>query len=422
MMQKVTFDFAERIAILAAAVEHGRMQQIIPRTRTFKDLVAASGSPVARLLISLASRGEASAADLAGDTQMSRSSVSMLLSDLRETRVVLDVERRQNGMGRPTQMHALNPSIGTAAGVLLGLGEIKISLCDVSHQVLTEERIEIDEEYSPAEAAEAVTTLLRRHCAELGLRVQDLIGVGLAVSAPVAADGSVMFGSILPNWTGVKIGAIFHEHLQCAVHVDNESHCGALSEMTWGAAKGATDFVMFKFDLGTGGAIVLNGALRRGANGCSGEFGHLTVDPQGALCRCGNRGCLETLVGGSHLLNLARDATGRSLSLPDFVKEAKEGNAGFRRLIEDAGSAAGLAVGLIGSALNPPMFLITGGLADADEVFFAPLRASFERHTLCRPSLLPESQRPVIVPGDFLKNDNVLGAAALVLRQVSRVA
>lgn len=397
------------------------MQKPVARPGTFKELVSVPDSPVARMLIALASKGEASAADLVAETQMSRSSVSTLLSDLRASHVVLDVERRQNGIGRPTQMHSLNPAIGTAAGVLLGLGEIRVSLCDVSHQVLADERIEIDEDYSPGDAAQAVAGILRSQCAEIGLRVSDLVGVGLAVSAPVAADGSVMFGSILPNWSGVKIGDVFQRHLGCAIHVDNESHCGALSEMTWGAARDATDFVMFKFDLGTGGAVVIDGALRRGANGCGGEFGHLTIQPDGALCRCGNRGCLETLVGGSRLLQLAHDATGRTLSLPDFVIEARNGHVGFRRLIEDAGRTAGMAVGLIGSALNPPMYLITGGLAGAGDIFLEPLRAAFERHTLCRPSLLPESQRPKILPGDFLKNDNVLGAAALVLRQLSRV-
>jgi predicted NBD/HSP70 family sugar kinase len=398
------------------------MQKPLPRPMSFKELVATPGSPSARIVTAFASRGEASAADLASDAQMSRSSVSAILSDLREAGVVLDVERRQGGMGRPTQLHMLNPAIGTCAGVLLGLGEIRISLCDVSHRVLTDERLVIHEDYSPDDAAEAVAATLQAHTKAIGLSTEDLIGIGLAVSAPVAADGSVMFGSILPSWRGVPIGSVFQRRLGCPVHVDNESHCGALSEMTWGAARGEPDFVMFKFDLGTGGAIVMDGILRRGANGCGGEFGHLTIDPLGALCKCGNRGCLETVVGGSHLLQLALEATGHHLTLPEFVKEARSGHVGFRRLVEDAGSAAGLALGMIGSALNPPLFLITGGLAQAGDLFLDPMRAAFERHTLCRPSLLAEQDRTRILPGQFLSNDNVLGAAALVLRQVSRVA
>lgn len=398
------------------------MPKPAPRPALLKELVATPTSPVARLVIALATRGEASAADLAADTRMSRASVSTILAELRETQVVLDVDRRQSGMGRPTQLHMLNPSIGISAGVLLGLGEIRVSLCDVSHQVLTDERVVIHEDYTPQEAADTVALTLRAHAAALGIAVQDLIGVGLAVSAPVAADGAVMFGSILPSWSGVKVGEVFHKHLGCPVHVDNESHCGALSEMTWGAARNEPDFVMFKFDLGTGGAIVLDGILRRGANGCGAEFGHLTINPAGALCRCGNRGCLETVVGGSHLLQLALESTGQALTLPEFVKEARAGHAGFRRLIEDAGSTAGLALGLVGTALNPPLFLITGGLAQAEDMFLTPMRAAYERHTLCRPSLLPEASRTRILPGQFLGNDNVLGAAALVLRQLSRVA
>ncbi len=398
------------------------MNVSLPPTRSFKDILATPNSPVARIITALASRGEASAADLAADTQMSRSSISTILGDLRDGRIVLDVDRRQTGMGRPTQLHLLNPAVGTCAGVLLGLGEIRVSLCDVSHQVLTDERVVIHQDYTPEDAAEVVSTVLRSHAETLGMDVGALIGVGLAVSAPVAPDGAVMFGSILPSWSGIRVGEVFHRRLDCPIHVDNESHCGALSEMTWGAARGESDFVMFKFDLGTGGAVVIDGILRRGANGCGGEFGHLTIDPRGALCRCGSRGCLETVVGGSQLLHLAAEATGQTLTLAEFVQHARDGHAGYRRLIEDAGAAAGLGLGLIGSALNPPLFLITGGLAQADEMFFAPMRAAFERHTLCRPSLLPEDQRPRILPGRFLGNDNVLGAAALVLRQLSRVA
>jgi predicted NBD/HSP70 family sugar kinase len=197
---------------------------------------------------------------------------------------------------------------------------------------------------------------------------------------------------------------------------------GALYEMTWGEAKGEADFVMFKFDLGSGGAVVMDGRIRRGANGFGGELGHMTIDPRGALCRCGNRGCLDTFTGGALLLQQAQRATGQSLTLSQFVNEAQAGHLGYRRLIEDAAEHAGIGLGIIGSALNPPMFLITGGLARAGDLFLAPMRASYDRHTLSRQSLLPEGQQTRIFAGSSPDNDNVLGAAALVLRQVAQVA
>ena len=397
--------------------------QPIPTLRPdFRDLVEDQTSPVAKMVLALARRGEATATELAGDVAMARSSVSALLTDLRQKNVVLETDRRQSGVGRPTTMHSLHPELGTAAGVLLGLGEIRLSLCDVTHTVLTDETFLIDAAYTPEDALTLVHGALIRHCASLGKTVSSLIGVGLAVSAPVTKEGVVLFSSSLPGWSGVEIGSAFARRLGCPVHVENESHCGALAEMIWGAAKGEPDFAMFKFDLGVGGAVVIDGVLRRGANGCGGEFGHLTLDPKGPLCGCGNRGCLSTYTSGSHILLAVGKKSGRPLALADFVKEAREGNRSYRRLLEDAAEMAGHGVAMIGTALNPPLFLITGGLAQAGPLFLDPLRESYVKNTFCKQSALLPEQRTRIEPGFFLGNDNVLGAAALVLRQLSRTA
>jgi predicted NBD/HSP70 family sugar kinase len=156
--------------------------------------------------------------------------------------------------------------------VLLGLVEIHITLCDAARHVLSEDHIHLTESYTPTDAADVVAPILHRHCADRGITVSELAGLGLAVSAPVSRDGTVLFGSLLRAWNGVRIGQLFHDRLGSLVHVDNESHCGALYEMTWGAAKGEANFVKFKFDLGTGGAVVLDGEIRRGANGFGGEL------------------------------------------------------------------------------------------------------------------------------------------------------
>lgn len=394
------------------------MPSHLPRYRDLADPDTALG----RVLIAIAVRGQASAAELVADTGLARSSMSSLLTELRQSGAVLDAMRPQTGVGRPTLVHAPNPDIGICAGVLLGLGEIRVMLCDAARQTRADDHVFLNVGYSPAESAEVVRGILTRQCERLGLAIADLVGVGLAVSAPVSLDGTVLFGSILPTWNGVRLGDVFHGVLGCPIHIDNESHCGALFEMIWGNARGERDFVMFKFDLGTGGAIVMDGAIRRGANGFGGELGHITIDPRGALCRCGNRGCLDTFTGGNQLIAEAARTLGHGLPLADFVAEARAGHLGHRRLIEDAGEYAGIGLGIIGSALNPPMFLITGGLALAGELFLAPMRASYDRHTLCRQSLLPEGQKTRIVTGSFPANDNVLGAAALVLRRIARVA
>jgi len=231
-----------------------------------------------------------------------------------------------------------------------------------------------------------------------------------------------MPGSILPTWGGTDLAEVFGPGLGCPVHADNESHCGALAEMTWGVAVGEPDFVLIKFDLGIGGAIVADGRLQRGLNGGAAEFGHLTLEPRGALCRCGNRGCLETIAGAPTLLRMAHESTGDALTLDQFIERALAGNLGFRRLIEDAAGVSGWAVGLLGTTLNTPLFVIAGAMAKAGDLFLGPLERSYERHTLCKSILLPPDRRPRFATARFLSNDTVLGAVALVLHQQSRIA
>lgn len=384
----------------------------------FHSLIAQADAPAARLLRALARRGEATAAELVGETGLSRSAVSTALGDLRAARVVLDIDTRQAGMGRPTLLHGLNPGLGICAGVLLGLDEIRLSLCDVTHAVLTDESLPMPRDYAPEAAAETVHAALRRHCAALGGTVEGLVGVGLAVSAPVSPEGVVLSGSILPSWDGVALGPLFAGVLGCPVHAENESNCGAFAEMMWGAARGESDFVLVKLDLGIGGAIVQGGQLLTGVRGAAAEFGHLTMDPRGALCRCGNRGCLETFAGAAALLREAQTVIGRPLDLAEFVQEARRGHPGFRRLLDDAADMAGWGIGLIGTVLNPPLFVICGGLAQAGDPFVARLREGYLRHTV---RLNDQASATRFAIGRYLSNDTVLGGVSLVLRQERRI-
>ncbi|MDR3440270.1 ROK family transcriptional regulator [Telmatospirillum sp.] len=387
-----------------------------------RPLLTGTELPAAKIVRAMSAAGATTAADLNKATGLARSTISQALAELRDGDLIVEIETRSTGMGRPTMLFTLNPQAGRCAGVLLGLDEIRIAVCDTAHAVLSDRSIPIARDYTPADACAVIAAELSSDCRRLGFEVGELLGVGLAVSAPISPAGVVLAGSILPTWDGVDLASVFGSNLHCPVHADNESNCGALAEMTWGAAIGEPDFVLIKFDLGIGGAIVVNGGVQRGFNGSAAEFGHLTLDPRGALCRCGNRGCLETMAGATQLLKLARDTTGHDVSLDSFICEAIEGHVGYRRLIEDAAAIGGWCLGLIGTALNPPLFVIAGGLARTNELFLDRLVQSYERHTLCKSALLPEGQRARFAVGRFLANDTVLGAVALVLHQQSRIA
>lgn len=391
--------------------------------QNINNLFLDQDSPAGRLVRGLAALGAATAGQLVRPTGLGRSTVSTVVSELRDADIVIDVEVKANGFGRPSQLLSLNPASGRCAGVLLGLGEIRIVICDLTHAVLSDVWIPIRRDYTPEEAADQVKASLTAQCASLGLTISDLLGVGLAISAPLSYDGKVLNGDVLPTWGGVDLAEIFSSRIGCPLHAENESHCGALAEMTWGAAVGEKDFVLYKFDLGVGGAIVRDGVVYRGISGAAAEFGHIVLDPQGSLCRCGNRGCVQTFVGGFHLARHAEAFSGQPVTIDQFIERAREGRLGYKRLIEDAAEKAGWGMGITSSILNPPLFIIAGKLATIGKPFLEPLERSFARHTLPLPEHAPGVHAPRFVVARFLGNDDtVMGAVALVLRQHGRIA
>jgi predicted NBD/HSP70 family sugar kinase len=415
-MKKVQRPAPGDIAIPETPVQSGTML-----ADKLRPLLTDPDLPGARIVRAMAITGATTAVELVKATGLARSTISQALAQLRKAGLILDADAPSSGMGRPTVLCSLNPEAGRCAGVLFGLDEIRIAICDMAHSVLSDRSVPIAHDYDPRTALALVQAELGRDCAALGIRIADLLGIGLAISAPVSETGLVMGSSIL-NWAGVDLVELCAHALPCPVHADNESHCGALAEMTWGAAVGEPDFVLIKFDLGIGGAIVCAGSLQRGLHGGAAEFGHLILDPDGDPCPCGNRGCLETRAGASHLLALAAGAGGQEVSLADFIAGAVDGRPDYRQLLATAAERSGWGVGLIGTVLDTPLFIITGGLARTGELFLEPLRQSYERHTLCKSAMLPADRRPRFVLGKFLANDTVLGAVALVLHQQSRIA
>jgi predicted NBD/HSP70 family sugar kinase len=378
-------------------------------------------SPVARVVRALSGHGAVSAAQIARTTGLARSTVSTILGDLKRSSLVVEVETRSPGIGRPALAHSLNPEAGTCLGVLLGRSEVRIVLADVAHNVIADVAIPLERDYRPEKATRTVKQTIDNIYKEHSLPFSGLLGVGFAVSGPIAANGRIMRGSLLPGWYGVDLRSTFEPVLQKPIFADNESNCAALAEMMWGAATGTDDFVLFKLDLSIGGAIVANGKVLTGVAGTAGEFGHMVLDPQGDLCSCGNRGCLELYCSGTTVLSVAERRLARTITMVDFVKAAQAGDIGFQRLLEDAGEAAGRGLAAVGTIINPGLFVISGGLAAAGEILLAPMRSSYAKYTLVKPGDV-EGSAPQFVTGRFLDNDNCMGAVGLVLRHHGRLA
>ena len=166
------------------------------------------------------------------------------------------------------------------------------------------------------------------------------------------------------------------------VHLDNDANLGALAEVTLGAARDARNAVYVMISSGIGAGLIVDGRLYRGGGGMAGEIGHVLVDETGPICRCGNRGCLETFISGPALTDLLRRSRGEVLSVHDIVRLAHGGDTGCQRAIADAGRVLGRVVAAICNIFNPDTVVVGGDLGEAGDVLLDPMREAVGRYAI----------------------------------------
>jgi predicted NBD/HSP70 family sugar kinase len=196
------------------------------------------------------------------------------------------------------------------------------------------------------------------------------------------------------------------------VHLDNDANLGALAEVTLGAGQSARTAVYVQLSSGIGAGLIVDGRPFRGATGTAGEIGHVTVDEDGDLCRCGNRGCLETLASGPALLKAVEERRGSPVTLTEVIELAAGGDGEVLAVVEQLGRCVGRVVGQICDVLNPEMVVIGGDLSAAGELLVGPLR-----ETVMQVALPPTTRRLQVVAGELGDRANVLGALALAIAQ-----
>lgn len=384
-----------------------------------KSLLADSSlaTPTGRIVRTLSERGSLSAAQLARLTGLAKSTVSTALSELKRTDMVVETGSESAGtVGRPATTLTLNPRAGTCIGILIGQSEIQVIVADVSHTVLSDQSVHIEPDYPPEKGAELVRELIASAYAEQWQSPEGLLGVGIAVGGPVNPINRQVLRGGLPNWVGIDLRQVFGPMFDAPLFADNESNCSAIAEMTWGAAQGFEDFIVYTLDLGVGGAIVSGGKVLRGIAGGAGEFGHVVIDPDGPLCRCGNRGCLEVYASFRGPMAEAERHFGRPLRITEVVSQALAGDETCIALVKRAGAAGGRGLGLIGSVFNPSLVVVSGRLVTAGDLLMQPLAESFERFSLVKRGDVPDTARTILRPSAFTDNGACMGAVGLVLR------
>ena len=250
---------------------------------------------------------------------------------------------------------------------------------------------------------------------EIGEQPAAIVGAGMGLPAPIdLRTGKVGAPSIMPGWVGVDAVRLASERLDIPVVVDNDANLGAVAELYWGAARGLSDIAYVKLSEGVGAGLVLGGQVVRGRDGTAGEIGHITTDEFGQVCRCGNRGCVETVVAARRVVELLEPMLGQELTIADVVRRAREGNNSCVRVLADTGRQAGIAIANLCNVFNPELILIGGELAVAGEFLLAPMREMVRRCGI--PSATTDL--PIIL-AELGPRASVMGAVAVALSTAS---
>ncbi|MGW5390932.1 ROK family transcriptional regulator [Streptomyces koyangensis] len=356
--------------------------------------------------------GSLTQAEIARTTGLSAATVSNIVRELKESGTV-EVTPTSAG-GRRARSVSLSGDAGIVIGVDFGHTHLRVAVGNLAHQILAEEAEPLDVDASAEQGFDRAELLVGRLLDATGVDRAKVAGIGLGVPGPIdVASGMLGSTSILPGWSGTQPALALGERIGVPVAVDNDANLGALGELVWGSGRGVRDLAYIKVAGGVGAGLVIDGQIYRGPGGTAGEIGHITLDESGPVCRCGNRGCLETFTAARYVLPLLEPTHGAGLTMEKVVALAKEGDPGCRRVVADVGRHIGSGVASLCNLLNPSRVVLGGDLAEAGELVLGPIRTSVGRYAI------PSAARQLeLVPGSLGGRAEVLGALALALREM----
>ncbi|WP_328995247.1 ROK family transcriptional regulator [Kribbella sp. NBC_01245] len=310
--------------------------------------------------------------------------------------------------GRRAVLVSLASGGGLLAGVAFGERDVRVAIANGAGEILGQQYMPLQADHVADDGMERAARLLADLAEDAGLGVEDVEAVGFGLPAPVdSVTGEAGSDAVLPGWRGVNVAAAMAGYLRAPVALDNTANLAALGELRNGALRGVRHGCYIKFSYGVGAGIVIGGEIFRGSAGTAGEIGHLTIDENGPICRCGNRGCLDTFVGSRALLSSLAASHG-PMRLGDVIKRALADDLGCRRVLEDAGRRVGVAVAGLVNLFNPEVIVVGGRMAEAGELVLGPLREALDR------CAIPSAAATVeLRPAELGDEADVIGALSL---------
>ncbi|WP_164234562.1 ROK family transcriptional regulator [Microbacterium hydrocarbonoxydans] len=347
--------------------------------------------------------------ELAEATSLSTATVSAIVKELSLSGLV--ETRPTSRSGRRAQLVTIARRAGVVAAVQIGSRSMRVRLTDVGQDVLADRGMPLPADHAEDTVLDRITLLLIDMLGMIAADPEDLIGVCIAVPAAVDPEsGLIAYRGVMRRWEDQPVAAVVQQRLGCPVIVEKDASLAALAEATLGTARDVADSLFVHASYTTSAGIVLGSRLYRGHAGTAGEIGHLQVDPAGSVCTCGQRGCLETLVGAEAITAPLRTIHGQ-VTFKDVIARAASGDPGCARVVSDAATTLGRVVAGVCQTLGPEVVTVGGELVEAGPIFLLPFASALRDHA-------PQGRAPRRdpVPTSFGKDAVLVGATIHILQ------
>ncbi len=392
---------------------------------------------VRTLLLALLRQQPISRVRLARQTHLSTTTVTNLIAELIDMGLVVesgtDLAAARAGAGRPPQALRLRPGSRCALGVYVGVDQIRVAKVDMQANVRGERVFDIEPNESAEHAMQRTAAmchvLIEEHAGAQAVRpdwpheAQDarqgggqIVGIGVGASGLVQSRTGVNVFAPNLGWQHAPLGALLSAQVGLPVVVDNNVRCMALAESLYGVGRNVRALAFVYARVGVGAGLVVDGALYHGADSGAGEIGHWVMRPEGgALCRCGNYGCLETEISETVLLARAESIQPgltqlRADPMAVICDAARDGHLALVEMLEERAHFLGLALANVVNVLNPEMIMLGGWLAEAFDLIAPVAESTMRRHAFGG-----IADGVDLLPTTFGGQSGVVGAGVLAL-------
>ncbi len=331
-----------------------------------------------------------SRATLASETGLNKGTVSSLVSELLDEKIILESGPGISNGGRRPVMLLFHKTAGYAVGIDIGVNYILALLTDLEGDIVLEKRITINETAFDI-TLDHLTKVIDGLIKAAPPSTYGVVGIGIGVPGTISKTGQVLLAPNL-GWKNVELKSFMEEMFRLPVIIQNEANAGAYGEKRFGAGQAYTNQVYISGGIGIGVGLILNNKLYLGQDGLSGELGHMTIQMDGPTCNCGNQGCWELYASERALLKMAEDAgiSKESLTLEALIDLAEANDSKTTQLLSVL--SRNLAIGLknIITIFNPEQLIIGNRLASLRKWIADDLHKQLQSSKLTNPEAVPK--------------------------------